>query len=256
MRITSVSTSRERARSNGGARRGFNARRLFAATALQSVRGPAARPRAESCIGVVRSRRDANRNEVALAHGGASSAQVATIGRTPTCRARHAPVPSFVRPVWAHRPAGLVSGGGAERQRLQIAAVGRVTIAPLGGFIESSGVLRTPGLAKAHFSTGHISVGSRRTAAPLTGSPVQGWATGTATRRLVGRSNVRGVAHVWPGHSLIRTAVQHRIAAVERRASTIGHARTWPCTNQRAAQYWRRARSNARERHSRLNANR
>ena len=47
--------------------------------------------------------------KVALSPGGASSARVATIGRTSTYRAIHAPAPSFVRPVLAHRPAGLVS---------------------------------------------------------------------------------------------------------------------------------------------------
>lgn len=49
--------------------------------------------------------------DMGLSDGGASSARVATIGRTSTCRAIHAPAPSFVRPMVAHRPAGLVSRG-------------------------------------------------------------------------------------------------------------------------------------------------
>jgi hypothetical protein len=48
---------------------------------------------------------------VALLHGGAWSARVATIGHTSACRAIHASAPSCVRPVVAHRPAGLVSHG-------------------------------------------------------------------------------------------------------------------------------------------------
>ena len=97
------------------------------------------------------------------------------------------------------RPAGLVSGGRAEGHRLQIAAVGCVTAAPLGGFIESSWVLRTPGLARAHSAPAvpRSVCGERRRVSRPTVSGVSSGAFGRAA--LAGRSNVLALSNVGVG---------------------------------------------------------
>lgn len=132
---------------------------------------------------------------VAFLHGGASSATVVTIGRTSTCRAIHASAPSFVRPVLAHRPAGLVSRG-VPASSASGRAVDRVGTAPLGGLTESSWFFRTQWSGEAHFGSGSHSVSSRRAAACLTCHRFGLRQRDTATRRSAGHSNVPALARV------------------------------------------------------------
>jgi hypothetical protein len=131
---------------------------------------------------------------MALWHGGASPAQIATVGHPSTCRAMHGPAPSFVRAVLAHGPAGLVSRGCAERHRCRSRRshhhraawrVHRVAVV-LADIAFWRGLISAPG----------HSVGSRRTASGLAchrfGLPQRD----TARRRLAGHSNVPALARV------------------------------------------------------------
>jgi len=135
---------------------------------------------------------------------------------------------------------GLIGRAGArlarrgQRHRHDFGAVGR-SPSRRWGVIESSWSFRMSRSGEGSFGTGGClgPFAANGGKAHVPSSPV--WATGQATRRWAAVIRTSQISGPLRRQSLIRAAVQQRIAAVERRSSTLGHARTRPCANQPAA---------------------
>ncbi len=205
---------------------------IIRAATFESLHGAVDKATPASGIGVIRSRRDSKRN----AGGSLARRRVVSQGRgrTSTGRALHAPAPSLVRPVWLIGRAGARLARRGQRHRHEFGALGR-SPSRRWGVIESSWSFRMSRSGEGSFGTGGClgPFAANGGKAHVPSSPV--WATGQATRRWAAVIRTSQISGPLRRQSLIRAAVQQRIAAVERRSSTLGHARTRPCANQPAA---------------------
>ena len=241
--------------SNGGATQEFHSGRVCGRQPSNSCAAPSSPgtsfigPRGSSIMRVRCSM------AVPLSHGGASSARAATIGRTSTARARHAPVPSFVRPVRAHPPAGLVS-----RSKLNVGNSRSLRWGPSLSRRLAGSLMRCG--SRAHFCAERAQSGPGVSRSVPGERRVFQRPPFRCRRRWHPRAAWRVVRPSEPSPTCgtdaraferpSNTALQPANGA-RRQSGTLEH-RALP--NHGAAQYWRRARSNARGRRSRLNANR
>ena len=127
---------------------------------------------------------------------------------------------------WLIVTAGLVSRGHAQRRRLQIAAIDRVTTAPLGGFIEASWFFRPSRSGEGSFrlrvSFGRVAANGRMSHV----SPFRASATGHGNAPLGGWLESPGSLERFRRRSLTRAAVQQALlftnAGIERAARAVG----------------------------------